>query len=105
MERGLQECREGLASLQTPDKGQMSESAYQEHARGVEQAVEDLRSKMSEHEKKSNKGERQMPQKNRPRDSGVKTEASPDRDQRYERAPTTEYRRSKGRCEGGSLRF
>ena len=62
IERGLQECRDGLASLQTPDKGQMSEAAYQEHARGVEQALKDLRSRMSEHEKKFNKGERQMRQ-------------------------------------------
>ena len=48
MERGLQECREGLASLQIPDKAPLSEAACQEHSRG----------EMPEHEKKFNKGER-----------------------------------------------
>ena len=40
----------------------MSEGAKQEHAREVEQTLEDLRSKMSEHKQKFNKGERQMRQ-------------------------------------------
>ena len=44
VERGLQECREGLANAQLPVKGQISESAYQEHAKGTERALEDLRS-------------------------------------------------------------
>ena len=40
----------------------MSEAVYQEHAKGVEQTLGDLRSMMFEHEKKFNKGERQMRQ-------------------------------------------
>ena len=62
VERGLQECRDGLSGgLQTPAKGQVSES-YQEHARNMEQGLEDLHSKMSEHEKKFHKGEKQTRQ-------------------------------------------
>ena len=60
MERGLQECREGVANVQLPVKGQISESACQEHARGTEQAVENLRSQLTAHEKKYHEGERQM---------------------------------------------
>ena len=74
-------------------KGQMSEAAYQEHARGVEQTLEDLRSRMSEHEEKFNKGERQMRQlqedvagvRNQPSSSGVKSETFPVRDKRIEK--------------------
>ena len=60
IERGLQERREGLASVQVPERSTHHEGMYQEHAREMEQAIGDLRSKMSGHEKKFSKGEKQM---------------------------------------------
>ena len=67
---------------------------YQEHAREMEQAqLGELRSKMSEHEKMFSKGEKQMRQlqedvtdvKNRPSESRVMTDFSPERDRRHEK--------------------
>ena len=45
MERGLQECREGLASVQAHAA---HAGTCQEHAREVEQTLGELRSKMSD---------------------------------------------------------
>ena len=60
MERRLQECREDLANAQLPAKGQISESAYQEHVKGTERALEDLRSQLTTYDKRFHEGERQM---------------------------------------------
>ena len=59
----------------------------------MEQALEDLRSNVSEHEKKFNEGERQMRQlqedmagvRNQPSGSGIKSEVFPARDERIEK--------------------
>ena len=61
MERGLQECRECLQQTrQIPEKGQVSATDHKEHARLMEQALDDLRSQLTTHEKKFQDGDRQM---------------------------------------------
>ena len=51
MERGLQECCAGLRQAHIPEKGQVSEAAYHEHAKNTEQALSELRSQLSIYEK------------------------------------------------------
>ena len=44
VERGFKESREETRKAQHPEKGQISESVCQEHAKGAEQALEACRS-------------------------------------------------------------
>ena len=52
MEQGLQECRAGLANVHPPVKGQITESAYKEHAKGIERVLENLGSQLTTYDKK-----------------------------------------------------
>ena len=61
MERGFKECQEEIARAQLPAKEQISESVYQEHTKGAEQALEACRSQLAAQDyKKLQEGERQM---------------------------------------------
>ena len=92
MERGLQECREGLASLQIPGKGQrvkvrtknVLEKLSKLSRISVPRRQNMRRSSIMERSRcVSCKMTWQV--KSPPRDSGVKTEASPERGQRNDR--------------------
>ena len=56
----LEGCKASIARLQQPSEAQISAEAYQEHARGTEQALEQCRSQLATQEKKIQEGEGQM---------------------------------------------
>ena len=49
----------GLQDVQLPAKGQISESAYQERAKGTERALGEFRAQLATYDKKFHDGERQ----------------------------------------------
>ena len=60
LEECLKECREGLQCIrQLPESGAVSTSDHQEHAKAVQQVLDECRAQLVVHEKRFQDGERQ----------------------------------------------